>query len=336
MTDVQLTPGAVYTRAQLKEAFGGSPQGGIIPSRTSDNILLFTDHESAKDYGYQDGWLTDGDDESGPIFEYTGEGTLNDQTLKGKNGSVLRHAEDGRVLHVFVAVGYVEGTGTRTHRYVGEFALDENEPFVERQAFDTEKKMRWVYVFRLRPVAEIEQAPGDFIPPADKTRARRVPATPMSDPAYALRTPASTTASKTTAPEKNNGKSITRKATEAVEVKRLEAELSDRFLAFLEEQGHAVSRFDIRIKGLRSILFTDLYDETDNVLYEIKSKSDRGAVRAAIAQLIDYRRHIPPKDARLVVLLPARPHDDLLDLVDSAGMTLIYEDGDKFIGWPAA
>ncbi|MFD9859748.1 hypothetical protein [Streptomyces alboflavus] len=335
MTDVQLTPGNVYTRAQLKEAFGGSTQGGIIPSRTTDNILLFTDHKSARIYGYQDGWLSAGDDESGPIFEYTGEGTLGDQTLKGKNGSVLRHAEDGRALHVFVAVGVVEGSGTKTHRYVGEFTLDETEPFIERQALDTEKNMRWVYVFRLRPVSEVEQAPEDFMPSADETVTRRVPATPMTDPVYALRNPASATTSKATAPEKNHGKPITRKATEAVDVKRLEAELSDRFLAFLEEQGHTVSRFDIRIKGLRSILFTDLYDETDNALYEIKSKSDRGAVRAAIAQLLDYRRHIPPKDARLVVLLPARPHDDLLDLVDSAGMALIYEDGNKFVGWPA-
>ncbi|MER5357036.1 hypothetical protein [Streptomyces sp. NPDC002785] len=335
MTSVQITPGDVFTRADLKEMFGGSTQGGIIPSRTSDNILIFTDHKSAKRYGYQDGWLAE-EDETGPVFEYTGEGSYGDQTLKGKNGSLLRHAEEGRALHLFIAIGKVEGSDTKLHRYVGEFSVDENDPFIERQALDSEQNTRWVYVFRLRPVTEIEQAPEDFVPPAPKTVITQVPATPMADPAFALRRPVEVTASKPAKPEKNSGKKITRKPTGPVEVKRIEAELSDRFLAFLQEQGHEVTRFDIRIKGLASILFTDLYDATDNVLYEIKSKSDRGAVRAAIAQLIDYRRHIPPQDARLAVLLPECPHEDLVDLVDSAGMALVHENGDKFTGWPVA
>jgi 5-methylcytosine-specific restriction protein A len=335
MTSVQITPGDIFTRAELKEIFGGSLQGGIIPSQTTDNILTFTDHESAKRYGYQDGWLAE-EDETGPVFEYTGEGSRGNQTLKRNNGSLLRHAEDGRAVHLFVAVGTVEGSATKLHRYVGEFTVDESEPFIERQALDSEKDTRWVYVFRLRPVAEVEQAPEDFVPPADETVIKQVPATPMADSAYALRTPAEATASKVAKPEKNSRKKTTRKATGPVEVKRIEAELSDRFLAFLQEQGHEVTRFDIRIKGLASILFTDLYDATDNVLYEIKSKSDRGSVRAAIAQLIDYRRHIPPKDAQLAVLLPERPHEDLRDLVDSAGMALVYENGDKFTGWPIA
>ncbi|MFF1658096.1 hypothetical protein [Streptomyces sp. NPDC058255] len=54
----------------------------------------------------------------------------------------------------------------------------------------------------------------------------------------------------------------------------------------------------------------------------------------AIGQLLDYRRHVPPKDARLVVVLPERPEDDLAGLIESAGMGLVYEDGDKFVGWP--
>ncbi|WP_416959463.1 hypothetical protein [Streptomyces sp. Agncl-13] len=128
---------------------------------------------------------------------------------------------------------------------------------------------------------------------------------------------------------------VTRKASEAVEVKRREAELSGRFLAFLNEQGHVVERFKIRVKGLTSTFFTDLYDQTDNALYELKGSSSRNAVRMAVGQLLDYRRHIPPKSAKLVVVLPKQPEDDLADLVESAGMKLVYEDGDNFVGWPA-
>ncbi|MFI2077668.1 hypothetical protein [Streptomyces triculaminicus] len=335
MSSEQITPGGVYTRADLKVIFGGGTQSGIEPSLTTPNILLFTDHDSADDFGYQDGWLAE-EDESGPIFEYTGAGPVGDQTLKGKNASVLRHADAGRALHVFMAVGYVEGTGTRTHRYVGEFALDENEPYVERQAPDAKKNMRRVYIFRLRAVTEIEQQSEDFVPAAPEDDIQTLPALSINDPAYLELKPAEATTGQATKPEQNSAKKVTRKASDAVEVKRREAELSDRFLAFLNGQGHTVKRFKIRVKGLTSTFWTDLYDQDDNVLYELKGSSSRNAVRMAIGQLLDYRRHIPTEDARLVVLLPERPADDLQELVKSAGMALVYEDGDKFTGWPIA
>ena len=336
MTSAQIKPGDVFTRAQLKGKFGGGPQGGIIPSATTGNVLIYSDHDSGKDYGYQDGWLAE-EDETGPIFEYTGQGVEGDQTLKGNNGSVLNHADDGRTLRVFICVGYVKGnSGPKLHRYVGEFKVDEGEPFVRRRALDQNHDMRWVYVFRLRPVAETKQLPEDFISAAVDDVTETLPAVPMSgDPYFELR-PAESTSGQVSKPEKNSKKQVTRKASDAVEVTRREAELSDRFLSFLKGEGHTVDRFKIRIKGLTSTFWTDLYDATDNVLYELKGSSSRNAVRMAVGQLQDYRRHIPPKDAQLVVLLPERPVDDLAELVESAGMTLVYEDGDKFVGWPIA
>ncbi|GGZ96610.1 hypothetical protein GCM10010329_17280 [Streptomyces spiroverticillatus] len=333
MTSVQIKPGDVHTRGELNEMFGGSGQGGIIPSKTSDTIQLFTDHKTGKTFGYQDGWLAE-EDEKGRIFEYTGQGVEGDQTLKGFNGSVLNHADDGRTLRVFVAVGKAEGSGAKRHRYVGEFRLDEDEPFVMRRVLDQKKDMRWVYVFRLRPVVEVEQAAADFVPAASQDQVETLPAVPISDPGLLELKPAESTTGQISKPEKNSKKKVTRKASDAVEVTRREAELSDRFLAFLQSQGHEVDRFKIRVKGLTSTFWTDLYDATDNVLYELKGSSSRNAVRFAIGQLHDYSRHIPPKDARLVVLLPERPVDDLAELITHAGMELVFEDGDKFSGWP--
>ncbi|MFK0108526.1 hypothetical protein [Streptomyces sp. NPDC091217] len=336
MSSAQIKPGDVRTREQLKELFGGSLQGGIIPSRTTDNVLIFSDHSSGKNYGYQDGWLAE-EDETGPIFEYTGQGVEGDQTLKGNNGSVLNHAADGRTLRVFICVGFVKGnSGPKLHRYVGEFKVDEGEPFVRRRALDQNHDMRWVYVFRLRPVAEAEQLPEDFISAAIDDATETVPAVPVSTDPYFMVQPAEATSGQATKPEKNSKKQVTRKASDAVEVTRREAELSDRFLAFLQGEGHSVDRFKIRVKGLTSTFWTDLYDATDNVLYELKGSSSRNAVRMAIGQLLDYRRHIPPKDAQLVVLLPERPVDDLGELIESAGMKMVYEDDDKFVGYPAA
>ncbi|MEV0115549.1 hypothetical protein AB0H77_20275 [Streptomyces sp. NPDC050844] len=337
MTSVQIKPGDIRTRAQLKEIFGGSLQGGIISSRSTPNILLFTDHESGSLYGYQDGWLADEDD-LGPVFEYTGEGSVGDQTLTRGNRGIFQHETEGRHLRVFMAVGTVPGTNTKLHRYLGEFELDTTEPYVERQTLDAEQQMRRVLVFRLRPVGEVDQQPDDVIAPADETTATPVPATPSApipEPVLELK-PATATTSNATAPENNQTMTSTRSAGKAVEVKRREAELSDRFLEFLQAKGHEVTRFRVWIKGQTHPLYTDLYDATDNVLYEAKGTSSRDAVRQAIGQLFDYRRHIEATDARLAVLLPHAPIDDLRDLVESVGFALVYEDGDKFIGWPVA
>jgi 5-methylcytosine-specific restriction protein A len=101
-----LKPGLMTTRAAMKELFGGGTQGGIIPSNTTPNILIYVDHDSGKKYGYEDGWLEE-EDEFGPVFEYTGQGTRGEQTFLGLNGSrnaaVLCHADTGRSLRVFMA-----------------------------------------------------------------------------------------------------------------------------------------------------------------------------------------------------------------------------------------
>jgi len=70
--------------------------------------------------------------------------------------------------------------------------------------------------------------------------------------------------------------------------------------------------------------------------YKLKGSSSRNAVRMAIGQLHDYSRHIPNKDARLVVMLPEKSVDDLAELVAHVGMDLVYKDGDKCIGWTVA
>ncbi|MEU8680779.1 hypothetical protein [Streptomyces sp. NPDC048611] len=335
MTSVQLKLGDVVTRADMKAMFGGGTQGGIIPSDTTDNILIYADHDSGKLYGYQDGWLAE-EDEKGPVFEYTGQGVKGDQTLTDRNKSVALHEEHGRTLRVFVCVGFVNGkNGTKQHRYLGEFMVDNDEPFVRRRALDENQEMRWVYVFRLRPVAEVEQVAEDFVAAAPEDTIETVSAVPVSDPTLLELKPAEATTGQVSKPEKNSKKKVTRKASDAVEITWREAELSDRFLAFLTSQGHEVKRVKIRIKGLTATFWTDLYDVTDNVLYELKGSSGRNAVRMAIGQLHDYSRHMPKKDARLVVMLPEKPVDDLAELVVHAGMELAYEDGDKFIGWTA-
>jgi predicted RNA-binding protein with PUA-like domain len=111
-----LYPGDRIRRTELHDRYGGSGQSGISPSRTTPNILVFADPRSGERHGYFDHWAPD------ESFHYTGEGQRGDQTMTKGNLAILRHRADGRALRVFRGA-------TGTVQYVGEFVLDELEPY---------------------------------------------------------------------------------------------------------------------------------------------------------------------------------------------------------------
>jgi len=135
-----LQPGATIRRGELHDRYGGSRQDGISPSRRTPNIFIFTDARSGEQHGYYDEWAADGS------FHYTGRGQRGDQTLTSGNLAVLHHVQDGRALRVFQgATGVVQ--------YVGEFALDDREPYDLRTAPSTGGgPQRRVIRFHLRRV----------------------------------------------------------------------------------------------------------------------------------------------------------------------------------------
>jgi predicted RNA-binding protein with PUA-like domain len=119
-----LQPGDRIRRLELHARYGGSWQDGVSPSARTPNILLFTDPRSGEQHGYYDLWAPDGS------FQYTGRGQRGAQTLTSGNRAVLNHAKDGRALRLFQgARGIVE--------YVGEFVLDEQEPYSWAEAPST-------------------------------------------------------------------------------------------------------------------------------------------------------------------------------------------------------
>jgi predicted RNA-binding protein with PUA-like domain len=135
-----LQPGERIRRSELHDRYGGSRQDGISPSRGTPNVLIFTDPRSGEQHGYYDQWAPDG------TFRYTGRGQRGDQTLTSGNLAVANHATDGRALRMFQgAAGVV--------RYVGEFVLDEQEPYDWARAPSTAGgPVRRVIRFHLRPV----------------------------------------------------------------------------------------------------------------------------------------------------------------------------------------
>jgi hypothetical protein len=135
-----LRPGDRIRRAELHAHYGGSGQSGISPSRTTPNILVFTDPRSGERHGYFDQWATD------DSFHYTGEGQRGDQTMTRGNLAILSYRADGRALRVFQGA-------SGTVQYVGQFVLDELEPFTITTAPSTnDGPPRQVIRFHLLPI----------------------------------------------------------------------------------------------------------------------------------------------------------------------------------------
>jgi hypothetical protein len=320
MTDQLFKPGEFTTRKEVNEKYGAGIMQGIEPC---DNyVFIYTDHTSGQQYGYQDGWLPE-EDPNGLIFEYTGAGS-GDQEFHGtigyRNGRIKDHVEEGRTLHVFAADGTQPKTNTKRQRYIGQFRIDQEDPFSYRLARNKDKKTRWVIVFRLRPVTEIKPLPQDIIKPLPEVEVLHAPTKRPKVTAVAT--------------EKNKNKTASRAATRKTTIRRREAELCEEFESFLDDYKHEVHRFQIRDAELSSSLLTDPYDATDHVLYEAKGTTSREAIRMAIGQLMDYRRSIEPADPTLAVLLPERPGPDLEDLLTSVNIHIVYRQDDHFAGWP--
>ncbi len=102
-----------------------------------------------------------------------------------------------------------------------------------------------------------------------------------------------------------------------------EAQLVSRFQTFLESHGHTVERY--RITTPAGVLYTDVADTSNAVLYEAKADADRMSVRLALGQLLDYGRYV--QGTKLAVLLPEMPSADLVELLKNYLIGCVVESG---------
>ncbi|MGK5630874.1 restriction endonuclease [Streptomyces sp. URMC 123] len=288
---MDLAVGGRIKRTELHGLYGGTEQGGISPSRSAHIIMLFTDPKKGHPNGYFDGWGADGH------FHYCGAGQEGDQKMPGFNNSVLRHADDGRPLHLFevVAKGVVA--------YVGEFALAETDSWYTTDAPDRNGDIRSVIMFRLKPVA-VTEGLGSKLPVATPHGTPRVQNVPLE--------------------QNNTEKTYINPSAEPRTAERREAALVKAYEAYLAGKGCSVVRKKILPPGELKPLFTDLFNVTDNVLVEAKGTVTREAIRMAIGQLLDYRRHLSP-EPDLAILVPSCPRPDLLDLCAATQISVIWQ-----------
>jgi hypothetical protein len=110
---------------------------------------------------------------------------------------------------------------------------------------------------------------------------------------------------------------------------RREATLVADFRAHLEAGGDEVSRHQLRPEEAPP-MYSDLFNHSRGQLIEAKAGGSRPEIRMAIGQLADYRRFIEGVKES-AVLLGAKPHPDLLLLLESQGVAAIWRSGDTFL-----
>ncbi len=297
MPEWTLKPGDQIERKALQAIFGGRTQGGIGPSKVSPNVLLFSDAVAGEPHGYFDGWRED------HCFHYTGEGQRGDQRMISGNRSILEHAEDGRALRLFMGA---RGTVT----YEDEFVLDARQPWYTTDAPETgDGEVRNVIVFRLRPVT-IAPKPGQN--KLDRVlSAKGVSEVPVE--------------------EQWTEKVFVNPNRESYEAERREQTLVLALRDHLRRRQHEVCRHQMLPPDEAKPLYSDLYDRTTKTLFEAKGTVERGAIRMAIGQLADYKRFVDGGAAHLAVLVPSKPRQDLLDLLEAENIRVVWPEDGAFV-----
>ncbi|MFI1705947.1 hypothetical protein [Streptomyces griseoruber] len=303
-------PGAILTRDQIHPVLGGSSYAGICPSVEKRNVLLFSDSKIGERYGYRDGWLAE-DDSIGPIFTYTGVGKRGDQTLSGGNSAILEHADKGRTLHLFIAVGKTPGSDTRTHRYIGKFKVDERKPFDIREAKDELGQDRNVIVFRLRPLGPHIRETLDTLPPAPSSRFRFHRTAGRLARTY------------------RRQRRQHQQPTDVNHVEETRDALADAFEERETATGGTLVQMELSMRNSTSQLVFDLYNQTNNTLYEPTGSTASESITQALAQLLHARRYlrslIHDQPLHLMVLTPTLPGEDLRDLLAEHGIGIVYQ-----------
>lgn len=116
------------------------------------------------------------------------------------------------------------------------------------------------------------------------------------------------------------------------EIKRLEFKLQGEFGSFLISNGHSVFNYDFTLEGLGGTLKPDMWIPDLNLVVEAKPSCAREYVRLGIGQVLDYANlsTLEGTPMKPGLLLPARPTQDLVDLIKSLGIALIYKSDVSF------
>ena len=299
-------PGEVWRRADLHRRFGGSKQSGISSSARTPNVMVFSDPEVGRAFGYDkhEGRREDGS------YRYTGEGQVGHQVATSQGNAALLSAEErGRAIRLFIKDG-------RDATYIGEYSLGDPKYLVER-ARDRDGRERNVLVFNFVPVSSEAPLP----------HPHNVAPGPLLSNQYAVAPWTPPNDSDISVP--GTGRVVSDST-----ISRKEMQLQGAYGRWLEEHGKEVAQISIPLDGGAVMMRPDLFNVSDKVLIEAKKSSGRQYVREAIGQVLDYVHNLKrcdhPIETTPAILLPARPAEDLVELCAALGIAVVYREGEAF------
>jgi hypothetical protein len=222
-------------------------------------------------------------------FTYTGEGQEDDQLFVRGNAALLHHRKSKKTLRLF------RETKKSWVRYLGEYFLDSERPYRFEDAPDGNNTIRRVIVFRLHRAGV---STGEVEPP------------PLTVTDVDLDVHRADTF-------------LVEETKVIVEAERRESMLVQRYAKWLEGLGHVVKQRTMKGVEHAAPLRSDLYDVTADELVEAKGSAARTYIRLAIGQILDYGRYAHTKHR--AILVPARPSEDMIDLLKTLRISCIYE-----------
>ncbi|MFJ6136547.1 hypothetical protein [Kitasatospora sp. NPDC092286] len=295
-----IKPGEVVTRQQVHAAFGGRLQGAISPTKDRRVIVFLPPRPLA---AAPTGLASDG------TLHFQGEGLEGDQQMTQGNKALLQHKEDGRSVHVFQAVGRVPGAKTLTFRYIGQFEVDDAQPYFHQDEEDRHGLARRVIIFRLRPLDGTVPFAEDLVPPPS---GRTITITPRPR----------TVEVEAASPQRLYTSSVPSLRRDTATRGRA---LVGAFTSHLHDLGHTTGRMAVTLPDGSDRLLVDLFDRTTGTIYEVKTSASRASIRTAIGSLMDLRWR-SGGSAGIGIILPSEPYDDILALCSSLDIEVVWPD----------
>lgn len=150
--DWTVEPGEFVVRRDIARVHGDSMTKHIEATGRTPNVLVFADPHRD---GSRDGWNAER-----TAYFVTGEGKRGDHSWSAGNDALRTHREAGRVVRLFEPEQTWRPGGQR-HCYLGDFRLDEAEPFRHDIGPDSQGQDRRIIVFKLVPGEQVIDLPED-------------------------------------------------------------------------------------------------------------------------------------------------------------------------------
>jgi len=295
--------GEDYSWTDLGEMFGFKPSylsaaGGMVSRPALNALLIITHPGGAKSFDYDDYW--DGDD-----LIYTGRGLTGDQQRTAQNRNV---GDNERALYVF------EPSGTRQLRYLGSPTCIEDwwERGLDQDGVDR-RVLRFRLRFPERPKREAD-ADTDESEPADAARRTRA-----FDPE--------------SRPQPGNRSESKRDPAETAALHEKAVQGHHDLVAALDARLHYSEWTEVGEIPLAIDLWGRAPDGR-RVIFEAKTltqKSELHRMRAALAQLLEYRFFYGAPDDRLCIVVDGPISTRRARFLVAHNVAVVVRRGEEFV-----